>query len=377
MQIASAFGRVQDALSWFVDSYGQLAEWKASVAACSRSPTARASRRELRIETTGSERSGVTDEIALDGGDIPLPTGAPLLATCACPRAASACSSPARPGAARARSSGRSPGSGPTASEGAPSGGPGTCCSYRSSPICRSVASRAVAYPSGGASSPTRPSPTRCTRCRLETLVDRLDEVQHWAQVPVARRAAAPSACAGLLHAPEWLFLDEATSALDGRQRGARVYESRRIAAVGHDDRQHRPRARARVASRTPADRHPRCRLGRGDRRRAASRGAPGLRPSPGSPARRSAAEVAATRALRLQLRRAAAVPQALPTPPRGASCALPGAPGLRTGSSTPVKIAVPLAPQPMSTKATICGRTTPRKPSAVRPSAGRRPASR
>ena len=32
MQIASAFGRVQDALSWFVDSYGQLAEWKASVA---------------------------------------------------------------------------------------------------------------------------------------------------------------------------------------------------------------------------------------------------------------------------------------------------------------------------------------------------------
>src|SRR5215468_12432119 len=31
MQIASAFGRVQDALSWFVDSYGQLAEWKASV----------------------------------------------------------------------------------------------------------------------------------------------------------------------------------------------------------------------------------------------------------------------------------------------------------------------------------------------------------
>src|SRR5262249_25318370 len=31
MQIASAFGRVQDALSWLVDSYGSLAEWKASV----------------------------------------------------------------------------------------------------------------------------------------------------------------------------------------------------------------------------------------------------------------------------------------------------------------------------------------------------------
>ena len=31
MQIVSAFSRVQDALSWFVDSYGSLAEWKASV----------------------------------------------------------------------------------------------------------------------------------------------------------------------------------------------------------------------------------------------------------------------------------------------------------------------------------------------------------
>ena len=29
----------------------------------------------------------------------------------------------------------------------------------------------------------------------------------------------------------------------------------------------------------------------------------------------------------------------------------------------TPVKIAVPSEPRPMSTKPTICGRTTPRKP--------------
>jgi putative ATP-binding cassette transporter len=31
MQISSAFGQVQSALSWFIDAYGQLAEWKASV----------------------------------------------------------------------------------------------------------------------------------------------------------------------------------------------------------------------------------------------------------------------------------------------------------------------------------------------------------
>jgi len=31
MQISSAFGQVQSALSWFIDAFGQLAEWKASV----------------------------------------------------------------------------------------------------------------------------------------------------------------------------------------------------------------------------------------------------------------------------------------------------------------------------------------------------------
>jgi putative ATP-binding cassette transporter len=31
MQIASAFGRVQDALSWFIDAFSSLAEWKASM----------------------------------------------------------------------------------------------------------------------------------------------------------------------------------------------------------------------------------------------------------------------------------------------------------------------------------------------------------
>src|SRR5262245_5589508 len=31
MQTASAFGRVQDALSWFIGAYAQLAEWKATV----------------------------------------------------------------------------------------------------------------------------------------------------------------------------------------------------------------------------------------------------------------------------------------------------------------------------------------------------------
>src|SRR5262249_15384817 len=80
MQIASAFGRVQDALSWFVDSYGQLAEWKASVvrvlafADGMRGDAAEATRDEG-IRTVADS----PDEIALAGVDITVPAGAALL----------------------------------------------------------------------------------------------------------------------------------------------------------------------------------------------------------------------------------------------------------------------------------------------------------
>src|SRR5262249_52901957 len=80
MQIASAFGRVQDALSWFVDSYGQLAEWKASVA---RVLTFTDSMRGAAAEAARAEGirtvHGCADEIALASVDITLPAGAPLL----------------------------------------------------------------------------------------------------------------------------------------------------------------------------------------------------------------------------------------------------------------------------------------------------------
>src|SRR5262249_38666852 len=79
MQIASAFGRVQDALSWFVDSYGSLAEWKASmdrVRVFADGVTAAA-------ESGGESRIRVVthpaDEIVLDRVDITLPCGATVI----------------------------------------------------------------------------------------------------------------------------------------------------------------------------------------------------------------------------------------------------------------------------------------------------------
>src|SRR5262249_11956426 len=80
MQIASAFGRVQDALSWFVDSYPRLAEWKASVnrlLAFAQGMTAATAAPDggghIRVLT------GPAGELALDHVDIAPPSGDPLI----------------------------------------------------------------------------------------------------------------------------------------------------------------------------------------------------------------------------------------------------------------------------------------------------------
>ncbi|HSV55077.1 MAG TPA: ABC transporter ATP-binding protein/permease [Burkholderiaceae bacterium] len=76
MQIASAFGRVQDSLSWFVDNYSSLASWRATtdrLTSFSESIAAQAPQ-------TGAQIA--TDSQALEARDLQLalPTGEVLLA---------------------------------------------------------------------------------------------------------------------------------------------------------------------------------------------------------------------------------------------------------------------------------------------------------
>ncbi|MDP3355206.1 MAG: ABC transporter ATP-binding protein/permease [Polaromonas sp.] len=83
MQIASAFGRVQDSLSWFVDNYSSLAAWRAttdrltsfdeSFMALAHAQHAQAA---INIVATG----GATSHLETQDLSLALPTGAVLLA---------------------------------------------------------------------------------------------------------------------------------------------------------------------------------------------------------------------------------------------------------------------------------------------------------
>ena len=215
MQIASAFGRVQDALSWFVDSYGQLAEWKASVArvlAFAESISAEA-------HEPGGIRTvqGCADEIALHGVDIAVPAGAMLL----------------RDANVVIRRGERVLLAGPSGSGKStlfraiaglwPCGGgeirrPDSedMLFLPQRPYLPIGSLRgAVAYPSDPARVGDAAIEMALRRCRLDKLIGRLDEEQHWAQVLSPGEQQLLALARAFLRAPAWLFLDEATSALD------------------------------------------------------------------------------------------------------------------------------------------------------------------
>ena len=77
-QIASAFGQVQTALSWFVDAYTSFANWKATVDRLTGFAESLESVQQLKTE--GERVEGATESLSLQQLSIDLPQGKPLLA---------------------------------------------------------------------------------------------------------------------------------------------------------------------------------------------------------------------------------------------------------------------------------------------------------
>jgi len=77
-QIASAFGQVQGALSWFLNAYTSFANWKATVDRLV--GFTESLERVQQVKTEGARGEGATESLSLQDLSIDLPQGTPLLA---------------------------------------------------------------------------------------------------------------------------------------------------------------------------------------------------------------------------------------------------------------------------------------------------------
>jgi putative ATP-binding cassette transporter len=215
MQISSAFGQVQEALSWFVTAFDALADWKASVNRLAGFHTAVTAAHD-RTSDIAVGRNNV-GALLLDSVVLRLPSGqaltAPLSATI-------------HPGQ-RILVSGPS-GCGKSTLFRALAGiwpyGAGSIEIPRAAKLLfvpqRSYLPigslrAALAYPALDQAYKDRAIHHYLELCRLPALIDKLDQIDNWGQRLSPGEQQRLAFVRVLLTRPDMLFLDEATSALD------------------------------------------------------------------------------------------------------------------------------------------------------------------
>ena len=244
LQAAEAFGRVQDALSFFVSVYRTMAEWRAVVA--------RLDGFEMSIESAAHLKKGANSiqlaaadgpqEIDLEKLLVRLPNGAPLIAA----------------DGFRIRDHERLLVSGPSGAGKStlfraiagiwPFGGGSISIPAHASlmvlpqrpylPI--GTLHAAIAYPGDPDAFDAGRVKQVLAEVGLPQLAPRLEEEEHWNRMLSLGEQQRLGIARALLHAPEFLFLDEATASLDEPAEAAlyRVLQERlpdtTLVSIGH-----------------------------------------------------------------------------------------------------------------------------------------------
>jgi vitamin B12/bleomycin/antimicrobial peptide transport system ATP-binding/permease protein len=219
MQINSAFGNVQGDLSWFVDSYTDLAPWRATT---DRILSFRQGMLENEERVPGIERNSSGNELHVSDMNLSLADGRELLTGANIRIAAGD----------HVMLSGRS-GSGKSTLLRAFGGLWGYGGGKVEVPVGSSLflpqkpylpigtLREALSYPQAPDAYPAERYAQVLETCRLRHLVPRLDDSDHWQRMLSSGEQQRVAFARALLYAPDWLYLDEATSAMDEEDESA------------------------------------------------------------------------------------------------------------------------------------------------------------
>jgi putative ATP-binding cassette transporter len=214
MRIVSAFGRVQEALAWFIHFYDDLARWRAIVVRLVGFQAAIATARALHAQGPALATGG--ESISLREADLRLPDGTELLqrADVELPRGESVVIS-GRSGTGKSTLFRAIAGIWPFGS-GRIVRAPGTYLFLPQRPyIPLGTLRHAVTYPAAANTYPDAELQQALSDAGLPALLERLDDDQPWGQTLSGGEQQRLAVARALLLRPDWLFLDEATSSLD------------------------------------------------------------------------------------------------------------------------------------------------------------------
>jgi putative ATP-binding cassette transporter len=212
---AGAFGQVQGAMSWFVDSYAGIAAWRATVERLSTFDRAIAAARAATTQGVRLE-SGLADGYALRGATVGLPGGESLLSDAALtlrPRESVVLTG--RSGSGKSTLFRALAGIWPFG-RGEVRRPQGRSMFLPQRPyIPLGTLRHAVSYPAAPGVHSDAEIKRALEAVGLGGLRGRLDEEENWAQRLSGGEQQRLAVARALVTRPDWLFLDEATASLD------------------------------------------------------------------------------------------------------------------------------------------------------------------